>query len=92
MTTGEREAPVLRVRWRETIEGTADFVVTVTCHLVGAVVVVTAIWAFSRWFHYLWAADDPLLFNTIPYRFTFDAADVAVIVGFIFRAYRELID
>lgn len=52
------------------------------CHTVVAAIVIICIWAFSRLFHFLWVAEDPLLFDVFPLRYLFDGMDAGVVVVF----------
>ncbi len=61
-------------------------------HLVAAGVAVLGIWCFSKFFHYLWGIEDPRLFDAMPLRYMFDAADVAVIARFIWRTLTEIVE
>src|SRR6266446_440658 len=53
-------------------------------HMALAALVVVCVWAFSRLFHLLWGVEDPLLFDRVPLRYLFDAADTGVILVFAF--------
>jgi hypothetical protein len=58
-----------------------------------AAVVVFGIWLFEHLFDSLWGTKEeeiPRLFGVIPQRFMFDAADIAVILGFSVRGFKEL--
>jgi hypothetical protein len=54
------------------------------CYTALAGIVITCIWVFWRLFHWLWSADDPLLFDRFPLRYLFDAMDAGVVLVFAF--------
>jgi hypothetical protein len=69
----------------------ANVTVVIVGHIIGAAAAATGIWALEWLIRWLWGNEDPLFFDKIPLRYVFDAADLAIIVAFIFRGVRTLI-
>jgi hypothetical protein len=71
------------------VKDVAEFTARLLGHLVAASVTVTGIWLFSKYFHFLWGKEDPLMFDAFPLRWLFDAADVATVLRFIIKTFTE---
>jgi len=54
-------------------------------HTFLAALLITCMYALERWIKYLWAVDNPLLFNLLPITYIFDAIDLGFIVIFGYR-------
>ena len=64
----------------KTVRAAVVFVV----HVALGMVIVTGIWASELYFGFLWGAHPPLFFGRVPLKWLFDAADIAVMLIFIF--------
>jgi hypothetical protein len=51
-------------------------------HLVLALLLVSLLWVFERFFHFLWGAHEPLLFGKVPLKWLFDAMDLSLLLVF----------
>jgi hypothetical protein len=81
--------------WEEVGEHAKEIglsLVVILGHLLLAVVIVLAIWAFEHYLHlFVWAENtEHHLFGVIPLSFAFDTADGFVILGVGIKAFKKL--
>jgi hypothetical protein len=63
--------------------------IALIAHLALGFVVLVVIRLTEYAFHYLWGTDDPMLWDRIPVRYFFHAADAGVLIVFIFYGTYE---
>jgi hypothetical protein len=76
---------------KESVYDAASVTIVIVGHIVGAAISVAGIWAIEWLIRWFWGHEDPLLFDRLPLRYVFDAADLAIIGAFIFRGVRTLV-
>jgi hypothetical protein len=79
------------MRIKESLHDAASTTILILGHAVGAAAAVAGVWGLECLIRLLWGHEDPLLFDRVPLRYMFDAADVAMIGAFIYRGARELV-
>ena len=54
-----------------------------SAHLIVVAGMLTGIWLLEKFLHLLWGPTELLFFGSIKVRYVFDAADLAILVGFL---------
>jgi hypothetical protein len=74
--------------FRDGIADVAEIVLIIVGHIIAGAIAAAGIWTFEQLFRrYLWPAEDRLLFDRMPLKYMFDAADVSLFGGLITRGY-----
>ena len=73
----------VKERAEEALQRVVNAIIELFAHLIVLTALLIGIWLLERLVHLLWEGEEYLFFQTLRLRYIFDAADLALIVGFL---------